>query len=511
MALLEMNGITKSFGGVRALQGVDLTLESGRVHAIVGENGAGKSTLIKIIMGVLRPDRGSIRVEGNEVVIASPLVARRLGFSAVYQEPLIYPYLTVLENIFMSQPLLNRVGNLDQPAMVERIEPILHRLGLDRSILRLEMRQLQLGYQQLVLIAQALLNEARLILFDEPTSILSGNETDHLFEIIADLRRSNKAVVYISHRLEELLSIADEATVLTDGVVVGYMGQGGLDLDRMLELMAGKATRRFEKQSEAPYQKIVDRQAEPRLDVQHLTVSSYFRNVSFKLWPGEVLGFYGQVGAGRSELGLTLFGHLRPDSGQVFLNGREVSFPSPRHAIQQGVGYLPEDRKAQGIFAHQTIRINLASVVVRKLLRVFGYIDSRQVTDLVIQYTNSLNIKMGNMFQAITSLSGGGQQKVVLARWMAENLQVLILDEPTRGIDIITKREIHRLINELASQGLAVIVVSSDLPEVIAVSHRIIVMNRGTVAATFDEVKPTIAEDVLKAAIGLQSQGTVVI
>ncbi len=502
MALLELRGIHKSFGGIQALRDVSVTIELGRVHAIVGENGAGKSTLIKLMMGVLTPDAGEIRLDGQPVVLQNPAHAKALGFAAVYQEPLIYPHLTVLENIFIARPMRKRWGGLDRNAMVERIGPIFERLDLSLDLLFKPMRELRLGYQQMVLIAQALVYDSRLILFDEPTSILSGTETDHLFEIIRYLRRAGKAVVYISHRLEELLAVADEATVLTDGRMVGHVDREGLNPDDLLTMMMGKAMREYRK---APLTVEAGHSGDrpPLLSVTGWSKPGMFEDVNFQLWPGEVLGFYGQVGAGRSEVAQSLFGYFKPDRGEATLNGKRLMPKNPAAAIRAGLGYVPEDRKLQGIFGSQSITNNMISVVLPKLVGRLARVRPLAVTEMVERYTKALNIKIGALSDTILSLSGGGQQKVVLSRWMAEDLKVLILDEPTRGIDVPTKRDLHELIRELAARGLGVIVISSDLPEVMAVSSRLIVMNRGRVVASYDAVRDSLAEDVLRAAIGL--------
>jgi len=505
MSLLALQNISKAFGGTQALSSASIDLNAGRVHAIVGENGAGKSTLIKIIMGVLQPDAGQIVLDGKVAAITTPSEARRLGFSCVYQEPLIFPHLSVLENIFIGHPVIDRFGNFDTAVMREKALPIFRSLGLDPDILPVSISKLRLGYQQLVLIAQALVYDSRLIMFDEPTSILSGAETDHLFDVITFLRQSGKAVVYISHRLEELLAIADEATVLTDGRVVGHTDRSELEPERLLALMAGKATRDYAGSAEQRKQ-AVQHEGTPVLSVEHLTLDPLFRNVSFSVHQGEVLGLYGQVGAGRSEVALSLFGYLRPKSGTVRLRGQEVRIRSPRQAIAQGIGYLPEDRKLQGIFSFQSISSNLISTVLPRLAGPFANIRWREVAKVVNRFRTDLNIKMGAPGDPIISLSGGGQQKVMIARWMAVNLSVAILDEPTRGIDVVTKRDLHDLIRSLAEQGLAIIVISSDLPEVLAVSTRIMVMNRGSIVASYEEVTDALAEDILGAAIGMPAE-----
>lgn len=499
MSFLQLENISKSFGGTQALRDVSVALEAGSVHAIIGENGAGKSTIIKIVMGILQPDGGSMLLEDQPVTIPTPAHAHRLGFACVHQEPMIFPHLSVLENIFIGNPTLDRLGNFAAVAMRNRVSPVFDQLGLNKRILDTPIRTLRIGHQQLVLIAQALMYDARLILFDEPTSILSNAEAKHLFDVIRYLRSTGKAVVYISHRLEELPALADEATVLTDGRVVGHRTKEELDLDELLRLMAGKTTRQFSRKEASA--SVV--QAEPVLEVESLTHRPLFEDVSFSLSPGEILGFYGQVGAGRSEVAQALFGHLHAQEGTVRLLGRPLRISSPEQAIRSGIGYLPEDRKLQGIFGFQSISANLTSVILRKLAGPLFHVRASEAGRVVARFRDQLSIKMGSPEDAILSLSGGGQQKVVLARWMAENLSVLILDEPTRGIDVGTKQDIHQLIFNLAENGLGIIVISSDLPEILSVSTRVVVMNRGHISARFDEVDDSLAEAILAAAVGM--------
>jgi ribose transport system ATP-binding protein len=499
-AFLELNGISKWFGGTHALKKVSVSFETGRLHAIVGENGAGKSTLIKTIMGVHQPDEGQILLQGKPIVVSNPAVARTFGFSAVYQEPLTYPFLSVLENVFLNQPILTRYGNLAVKEMEKRILPICEQLELDPALLNREIRTLRLGHQQLVMIAKALVEDAKLIIFDEPTSILSGSETEHLFKVIHFLKKSGKSVIYISHRLEELVRIADEATVITDGRVVGYRN-GNLDIDELLSMMAGKDVREYRPDVHLSRP---NHNRKPVIEISHLTKQGVYKDVSFKVWPGEVVGIYGQVGAGRSEVALSVFGHDPADSGEIRLEGRPVKIRQPWQAIKLGIGYLPEDRKSQGVFSFQSISNNLISVVLHKVKGPFGAVSDKKVRDLVSKYQSILNIKYGSSSDPISSLSGGNAQKVVFGRWMAEDLKLLILDEPTQGIDVMTKRDIHKLIRSLADEGLGVIVISSDLPEILAVSSRILVMNRGRIVSEYDTVQEDMAEKLLRDAIRLQ-------
>jgi ABC-type sugar transport system ATPase subunit len=498
--LLELVDISKSFGGTHALKSVSISLQAGKLHAIVGENGAGKSTLIKTIMGVHQPDAGQIIVEGEPVTISNPSIARKLGFSAVYQDPLTYPHMSVLENIFLTDPILNKFGNLDFAAMERKIKPHCEQLGFDVKLLHREMRTLRLGYRQLVTILKALVEDARLIIFDEPTAILSAGEIEHLFKIIDYLKMNNKAVVYISHRLEELMRIADEATILTDGRTVGHRTKEELSIDDLLSKMSGKDMRDY--QPDVHLSK-PDGSTTPVIEVKQFSKQGQFENINMQVWPGEVLGVYGQVGAGRSEVALSMFGVRQADRGEIYIEGKKSSIKHPRDAIQKGIGYLPEDRKSQGIFSFQSISNNLISVVFRKLRGPLASLNRRKTNEMVEKYQKILSIKYGASSDPISSLSGGNQQKVVLGRWMAEDLKVLILDEPTQGVDVMTKRQIHELIKSLAKDGLAVIVISSDLPELLSVSSRILVMNKGQIVAEYDQPHEDLAEKLLSSAVGI--------
>ncbi|KIL34684.1 hypothetical protein SD71_18150 [Cohnella kolymensis] len=498
--LLELVDISKSFGGTHALKSVSISLQAGKLHAIVGENGAGKSTLIKTIMGVHQPDAGQMFVEGEPVKIANPSVARKLGFSAVFQDPLTYPHLSVLENIFLTDPILNKMGNLDFAAMERKIKPYCEQLGFDVKLLHREIRTLRLGHRQLVTILKALVEDARLIIFDEPTAILSAGEIDHLFKIIDYLKKNNRAVVYISHRLEELMRIADEATILTDGRTVGHRTKEELSIDDLLTKMSGKDMRDY--QPDVRLSK-PDGSRQPVVEVKQLGKQGQFENIDMQIWPGEVLGVYGQVGAGRSEVALSMFGMRAADRGEVWIEGRKVKIKHPKDAISKGIGYLPEDRKSQGVFSFQSISNNLISVVFRKLRGPLFSLNRRKTNELMEKYQKILSIKYGAPSDPISSLSGGNQQKVVLGRWMAEDLKLLILDEPTQGVDVMTKRQIHDLIKSLAAEGLAVLVISSDLPELLSVSSRILVMNRGRIVAEYDETQDDLAQKLLSSAVGI--------
>ncbi|KEZ78702.1 sugar ABC transporter ATP-binding protein [Salinisphaera hydrothermalis] len=501
MASFELRGVGKRFGGVRALDNIDIRFESGRVHALLGENGAGKSTLIKILTGAIMPTTGEIRVDEATVVIDTPRRAQELGIAAVYQEPTVYPHMTVLENLFMGQELRGTAGMLDKRAMIAAATPLLERLRLEPSILARRMSSLSIGYQQLVLITQALLRDTRLLIFDEPTSILSREETARLFQIIGELREAGTAIVYITHRMEEIHQIADEVTVLTNGQRRGTYPIDEISTEQMLSLMTGghgSARDRDIPPAEAGTER------PPMLEVEHLTVDGYCEDISWQLPAGCVTGLYGLVGSGRSETALAIYGHTQPSAGTIKLDGETIRPRHPAQAIQLGLGYLPEDRQFQGVFLDKSLEQNLTSNALPGFSKAFDLLDlagmRRFTTDLMKRY----NIKAPDADTPIGALSGGNQQKGLFSRWANLPLKALILDEPTRGIDIGAKEEIHRFVRHLADRGMAVGVISSDLDEVLAVSDRIIVMREGHIADTFEH-GPFSAETVLAAAIGSSS------
>jgi len=501
MTAFELKNIVKSFGGVRALKGVDLQIESGRTHVLLGENGAGKSTLIKILTGALTPDDGEILIDGEACALRNPEHAQAMGIAAVYQEPLIYPHLSVLENIFMGREIAGPLGYVRRDAMRAAVRPVLTELELPETLLSRPMSSLSLGYQQLVLIAKALVQNARLIIFDEPTSILSRAESQRLFSIIGRLRDGGRAIVYITHRLEEVPQIGDRVTVLTDGQVTGAYGAGEFSETTLLELMAGKKSREIEKEIEAHRDIAADAVEHPVLAVENLSHESYFDDVTWRLPGGIITGIYGLVGSGRSEVALSVFGFLKPSGGRILLDGRPVAPTDPAEAIALGIGYLPEDRKLQGIFATKPLESNLTSNRLGGFARALGLLDFKSLFDDARRVMARYNIKAQSTRTMISTLSGGNQQKGLFARWAGKPFKVLILDEPTRGIDVRTKDEIHDFIRDLAAQGVAVVVISSDLKEVLSVSDRIIVMREGRVV---DEVAGDgmTPERVLGSALG---------
>ncbi|MCF3946274.1 sugar ABC transporter ATP-binding protein [Acidiphilium sp. AL] len=502
MSRVELAGIAKRFGGVVALAGVDLAIAPGETHALLGENGAGKSTLIRVLTGAIVPDDGEIRVDGGVRRFAHPKDARAAGIAAVYQEPMIYPHLSVLENIFAGNEITLRGGMIRKAAMAERVRPWFARLDLSDDLLDRPMGRLSLGYQQLVLIAKALTQEARVIIFDEPTSILSQSETDRLFAIIRRLREDGRAIVYITHRLDEIGKIADRVTVLTDGRVTGAARADELDETKLLALMAGKASRNYGKPR--PDRKPAT-ETPPAFEIKGLCRGNLYRDVDWSVPAGRVTGVYGLVGSGRSEVALAAFGALPPDRGEIRLNGARIAPRDPAEAIARGIGYLPEDRKSQGIFATKPLEANLTASALFRFVHAASRLDFGGLRGEAARLIGRYRIKARDETIAIGTLSGGNQQKALFARWAGQSMKLLILDEPTRGIDIGTKDEIHDFIRELAASGLPVVVISSDLPEVLAVSDRVIVMRRGRVV-TVAEGDAMHAEAILAAAVGTHAR-----
>jgi ribose transport system ATP-binding protein len=498
MTRVELAGIVKNYGGVRALKGVDLSIEAGRTLVLLGENGAGKSTLIKVLTGAVIPDSGEIRIDGKVETLGNPEHAKSLGIAAVYQEPMIFPHLSVLENIFAGREITDRFGLVRRRPMLAAVRPWLDALDLPEAMLHQAMGTLGVGHQQLVLIAQALVQEARVIIFDEPTSILSRAETDRLVGIVRRLRDDGRAIVYITHRLEEVPRIGDHVTVLTDGAVTGNFAAREASSERLLQLMAGRSMRAQAEEVAAAQAASAD--APVVLAVEGLSHPDHFRDISWQIPAGLVTGVYGLVGSGRSEVALSIFGALAPSAGRVLLDGQDVRPRSPAEAIGLGIGYLPEDRKRQGIFAPLSLESNLTCNALPRFTRT-GRLDFRGLAAEAARAMAAFSIKAPNESTPINTLSGGNQQKGLFARWAGRGLRVLILDEPTRGIDIRTKQEIHGFIRSMANRGVAIVVISSDLAEIMAVSQRMIVMRGGRVVDRCEGAAMT-PERVLAAALG---------
>lgn len=494
--VLRLSGITKAFGGVRALSEVELEVAPGSVHGIVGENGAGKSTLMKIISGALRPDSGRIVLRDKEAAFSGPRDAAKHGIAMVYQEPTFYPHLTVLENFFTGEEVVDRWGSIRWRAMLDEAAKAIAEFGLDASMLKKPMSELSMGDQQLVLIARAAYRNADLIILDEPTSILSQAETDILFGIMRRLQEQGKSVLYISHRLKEVFAVCDWITVLRDGNVVGSLATADATEDLLIQMMTGRELQR------SGYTEPSLNGKERLLQISDMSLEPIYRNISFAIAPGEIVGFYGLVGSGRSEVARTIFGDLKMHEGAMEFKGEHYRPKSPREAIEQHIAYVPEDRQRQGVFGILPTEQNLICAIMDRIAKMGWVIRRDKESDIANDYVSALRIKLAGLGSPIGSLSGGNQQKVVIGRWLASEPDLIILDEPTRGVDVGTKEEIHRLIRRFADDGKGVMLISSDLPEILALSHRIIVMHEGDQVAELTHAEAT-EEAVLKHAIGL--------
>jgi len=480
--LLRMTAITKRFPGVVALDGVGLEVAAGEVHGLLGENGAGKSTLLKILSGAQAPDGGSVVFAGEAVSFAAPYEAQRRGIVTIYQEFNLIPSLTVGENILIGREP-GRAGLVDWGAMHRAAKAALDRIGLAIDPRRL-VRDLSVAEQQMVEIARALSMESRLIVMDEPTSALSATEVDRLMAIIRTLRGQGIAVIYVTHRLDEVMAVCDRVTVLRDGRLVGDAEVAAITVDDIIRMMVGRdlgALARIEggvAQGGPPALRAEGIATERSALNPHATV---LHDVSLAVQRGEILGIAGLVGAGRTEFARAVFGADARTGGRVLVEDRPVEIRSPADAIRHGIGLVPEDRKQQALFLSLAIRSNLAIAALGKLAGLFGYVSDSRERGLVEEYRRALGIRMAGPEQQIANLSGGNQQKVVLARWLALRPKVLIVDEPTRGIDVAAKAEVHQLLGRLAREGIAVIAISSELPEVLAISDRIVTMCEGRI------------------------------
>jgi len=489
--LLEMRGIVKSFPGVQALRGVDLCLRSGEVLALLGENGAGKSTLMKVLGGAHRADEGTIAIHGRETPFDSPQDSRSAGVAVIYQEFNLVPGLTAVENIFLGQEV-TRAGFVAQKQERERAAGLFKRLGVEID-LDIPCRRLATAQQQLVEIAKALALDARIIVMDEPSAALTSHEVERLFEIIHDLKRQGIGIIYISHRLNEVFTIADRVTVLRDGKNVGERPIAQITRNEMIELMVGR-----ELKDEFPARTATI--GSPRLEVSGLRRGRAVRDVSFAVRRGEILALTGLVGAGRTETVRLIFGADPREAGEIRLDGRALLIRSPRDAISAGIGLLTEDRKLQGLVLGHSVRENFGLPNLTWLSRR-GFVQLGQERGHFARYVDQLRIKVPSQEQRAGNLSGGNQQKVVLAKWLARNCDVLIFDEPTRGIDVGAKYEIYLLMNELAVAGKALVMISSELPEVLGMADRILVMHEGRVTGEIADARRATQEQVMQLAV----------
>ncbi len=487
---VQIRGVSKAFGPVRVLEHVDLSLAGGEIHALMGENGAGKSTLLKILSGSYRADDGEVRIDGKAVRIGSTRTAAALGIAIIHQELNLIPQLSVTDNLFLGRER-SRLGVLQSKRMRTETVALLAGLGAVRIDPMEAAGTLSIGRQQLVEIVTALSRQAKVLIMDEPTASLTDHEIETLFAIMRNLKAQGVAIVYVSHRLEEVFRICDRVSVLRDGRFVGERAIGETSFDEIVKLMVGREIQeRFPRREVTP--------GPVRLRVEGLADQGHIRDISFELRAGEVLGIAGLVGAGRTRVLTTLFGMTRRTAGQVMLDGAPISVKRPRDAIAAGIGFVTEDRKRQGLVQILSVRQNASLVHLEQYSR-FGIIRSRCERAAVRALIDELHIRTRDSELAVRALSGGNQQKVVFAKWLAKPPRVLLLDEPTRGVDVGGKAEIYHIINRLAAAGTAILMVSSELPEVLAMSDRILVMREGRQSGIFD-AHGTSQEQIMSAA-----------
>jgi ribose transport system ATP-binding protein len=488
-----MEGIYKSFPGVQALSDARFELRNGEVHALVGENGAGKSTLMKILGGIYHKDAGHIYLEGKEVEIHNPRMAQHMGISIIHQELNLMPHLTAAQNIFIGrEPRAKLPFVMDDKTTNQRAVRLFEMLNLhiDPNV---KVADLTVAKQQMIEIAKALSFNAKILVMDEPTAALTDTEIDELFGIIRQLRTQGVGIIHISHRLEELKQISDRVTVMRDGKYIDTLQTVNAPIDKIISLMVGRTI--YESAPELPEKPNED----VVLEVRNLNRGRVLRDVSFSLKKGEILGFAGLIGAGRTEAARAIFGADRFDSGEIYVKGQKVNIKSPGDAVMHGIGYLSEDRKRYGLALGMDVKENVAMAAMKKFLSWLGWVDFKKSTIRGQEMVNALNIKTPNLEQKVKFLSGGNQQKVVIGKWLTADTEILIFDEPTRGIDVGAKSEIYKLLNDLAHQGKAIIMISSELPEVLRMSHRVVVMCEGRVTGILSAHEAT-QESIMKFA-----------
>jgi rhamnose transport system ATP-binding protein len=495
--ILKVENLSKRFPGVQALQDVQFDVLPGEVHALLGENGAGKSTLIKIVSGVYKPDSGAILVDGEPVSFNNPREAQEKGIATIYQELSLYPDLTVAENIFMGHAPYRRIGPIsviDWEAMARQSVELLaslniHDLDVDRMV-----GTLTVGNRQRIEIAKALSLNARILIMDEPTASLTESDVERLFEIVRLLRDRGVSIVYISHRLNEVFELADRVTVLRDGQYINTKPVGQTSESDLITMMVGRTIDNLFPKLESEIKDVV-------LEVRNLRREPLTRDASFTVRAGEIVGLAGLVGSGRSELAQVIFGITPPQSGEILVNGQSVRIRHPGDAVKNGIAYVPEDRGTQGLVREMKLRENSSMAILKTLTRG-SFINTRSERDLARRAINQLGIRAYSTEQIVKKLSGGNQQKVVVSKWLASKPRILIMDEPTRGVDVGAKAEIHRLMSQLAQQGLAILMVSSELPEILGMSDRVLVMREGRIVAEFDRAQAT------QDSIGTAMMGT---
>ena len=498
--LLEMKNIVKTFPGVQALRGVDLRVAPGEIHALMGENGAGKSTLMKCLIGIHPPTSGEIFFDGNKIEIANTQQAIQAGIAMIHQELNPVESRPVMENLWLGREPKNKFGLVDHKKMYEMSKEVLAQIDLNVDP-RTEMRELSVAKIQMVEIAKAISYDAKLIIMDEPTSALTNKEVDQLFIIMRKLKAAGKSLIYISHKLDEIYEITDRITVFRDGQYIGDEDTDKLTVDKLIHMMVGRNV-------DEMFPKVPCCIGDVRLEVKNLTAGNTFRDISFTVRKGEILGIAGLVGAGRTEVIEALFGIRHTSAGEVFIDGQKVTITSPRDAIKNGMALLTEDRRTDGIFPMLSIMDNMTTSNISKYKNKLGLLKGKEMVEDGNKFIQALSIKTPGLYQQMQNLSGGNMQKVLVARWLLTEPDILFLDEPTRGIDVGAKSEIHKIITNLAGQGKSIIMVSSELPEVMGMSDRIMVMHEGKLTWILENTKELTQAEIMKYATGTVKEKT---
>jgi methyl-galactoside transport system ATP-binding protein/inositol transport system ATP-binding protein len=490
--LLEMKNIVKIFPGVQALKGVSLQVRYGEIHALMGENGAGKSTLMKCIAGIYRPTSGEIVFDGKVQNFANPSEALSNGISMIHQELTPVLFRPIMENVWLGREPLTRLGLVDHKKMYELTKDVLKEIELEEDPAT-RMANLTVAKIQMVEIAKAVSYNSKLIIMDEPTSALAEKEIKQLFSIMRKLKAQGKSIIFISHKLDEIYEIADRVTVYRDGSYIGAENTADLRVDRLINMMVGRDVKEM-------FPKIPCAIGDAKLEVKNLSNRKFFRDVSFTVRRGEILGIAGLVGAGRSEVIETIFGMRPRTGGEIRIDGKKVEIKSPADAIKNGMAWLTEDRRGSGLFPMLAVQLNIAIATIPRFLNKFGLIREAQLNKSCAEYVKKIQVKTPSLAQHVENLSGGNQQKVLVARWLMTNPEILFLDEPTRGIDVGTKSEIHRLISTLAGEGKSIVMVSSELPEIMGMSDRIMIMHQGRVTGIVENSKELTQEELMAYA-----------
>ncbi len=492
--ILEMKNISKAFPGVQALSHVDLKVNKGEVHALMGENGAGKSTLMKVLSGSIQADEGEIYLNGEPVSIRNPHAALKYGISIIHQELMLAENVAIYQNMFMGREIIkNKVfRTINKKEMIRRADEVLNGIVKANLDVKRLVSTLSVAHKQIVEIAKAIMWNARIIIMDEPTSSLTNKDIDTLFENVKELSSKGTSIIYISHRMEEINRICHKVTVLRDGQYIGTRNIDDITMPELIKMMIGR-------ELSEKYPKEAQEKGEAVLSVRNVTREGALDNVSFDVRKGEMLGIFGLIGAGRTELAKAIFGVDPIDSGEVYLNGEKLVIKNTREAIKNGIGLIPEDRKLEGLVQIQSVSYNVTLPILHKLKNLI-LINRKKQKQFTQKHVDMLSIKTTDLKQIVRNLSGGNQQKVIIAKWLASESDVLIFDEPTRGIDVGSKIEIYKIMNDLLKEGVCIILISSELPELLSISDRILVMKHGKIAASFDNCKDLKREEILQCA-----------